>query len=676
MFFTKSLLLNYEIKPPIVYINLDVKNKGLPDYVKLNHKIRLQDDFYAYACHHWCEDNPLPSTKSRWSVFNALNDEVKDQIRDILNDWLKTERKDLTPTQIYALDYYQAFIDKDKNLVKNLEALEKIRVKVDLPKKDKMQRANLLAKMAHWGIDTFFELDVDLDGKNNQRYCLTFEPPALDLPDRDYYLSQNAKMKAFRKAYLDFLQTYSKALNAAGFKYELNPVKILEIETVLAELTWPIHLTRDSEKTYNIHQWSEFCEKFDFDWQTYFKTLKIKPGQDIIVSQPSCLRGSLKYFKKLSDDELQAYCLHKIALSFGSLLSEKIAKLHFNFFGTTLSGTKKIEPLEKRASDSANRTFCDVFGQDYVKRHFPVEQKEEIQRMAENVSQSLRKRLGRNSWMSAPSRQYAQNKLDEIIVNIGYSEDWMDYDDLELNPENAVQNILQIISMERRESFNMLEKKPNRRKFGDLENNVQLVNAWTNLVLLNTNYPAAFLQAPFYDKEASFEYNLGSLGSVIGHELTHNFDDRGSQYDESGHLNPWLSKEEKKTFQKAAKKLIKQANKHHPTPKMHMKGKQVIGELIADLGGLEIVLDIVKDKYEDKEERREALRTVFIAYAFTFAVNETLQSKIMLTKAGVHPNAPFRVNGIVAHCEDFYEVFDVKEGDNLYLKPDERVLIW
>ena len=195
--------------------------------------------------------------------------------------------------------------------------------------------------------------------------------------------------------------------------------------------------------------------------------------------------------------------------------------------------------------------------------------------------------------------------------------------------------------------------------------------------MLNTNYPAAFLQPPFYDRQATWEYNLGSTGATIGHELTHNFDTNGSNYDHEGHLAPWLNKEEQRSFKGEAEKLIKLADQHYPVPEARMKGKQVIGELIADLGGLEIALEAAKDKYHDRgEERTAALRAVFIAYAYHWAYNATVETKIMLIKTGVHPDPAFRVNGVVRHCDDFYEVFDVKESDNLYLKPEERVKIW
>ena len=648
------------------------KTNNLPDYIKLNHKIRPQDDFYAYVCHRWRQDNPRPAIRSRWSLFDALNERVEKQIQKILEDWLKADNPKLTTAQQQVVIYYQTLIDKEKHQDRSLATLLETAQAIGATN----SKAILLGRAANWGIGLFFAMSVNLDSKNNRRYCLNIYPAKLDLPERAYYLSRDAAMQEFRRAYLDFIQNYAQALGKMGFQYSLEPKKILAIETNLAKFSWELHKARDSEKTYNLYTWQAFRQEFSFNWPAYFKLLEIKTNQDIIVSQPSCLKKALRYLENLPINELKGYLTHKLALSLGGLLNEAMVKNYFEFFGKKLLGVEQLKPLKKRVLNSANNTFCDTFGQTYVKRHFTVAQKQTVEKLAAEVSKAFRKRLGENEWMSSSSRQYAQIKLDQIIVNIGYSGYWAEYNNLELDPSNPVRNALSINLLENKKVFALLSQKPDRRRFNHLDEDVQTVNAWTNYLLLNTNYPAAFLQVPFYNHQAGWEYNLGSIGSVIGHELTHNFDDQGSRYDQDGHLQPWLSKAEQKTFAKAAEKLIKRADKHYPTPETKMKGKQVIGEVIADLGGLAIVLDIVKGQYKDRQQRRKALRMVFIAYAFHFATNESLEAKIMMTKAAVHPDNAFRVNGVVAHCEDFYEAFEVKQKDGMYISPDERAKIW
>ena len=651
------------------------KTNSLPNYIKLNPAIRPQDDFYAYVCHHWQQTNPRPATHSRWGNFSAQSERVKKQLEQILAAWLKTDESKLEPEQRQAIRCYQALADSPKHCQRSLQTFKELLDELKKIPAGGRQKAGLISWAAEQGFYTFFDLDVAIDSKNNQRFCLMFDSSDLDLPDRDYYINQSKKLKAFRKAYLDFVAAYGQELERLGCGFELQPEKILEIETTLAELNWPRHKTRDTKKTYNPYTWADFCQKFKFDWRAYFKAHQAAPPTDLLVSQPSYLRGSLLYLRKLSEADVRMYIGYKITLQLGTMVDDALLKTSFDFFGKILSGTTRLKPRRQRAARAAGSWFSDTFGQVYVARHFSAESKEELETMAKEIADAFARRLKNNSWMSEESKDYAQDKLSRIIVNIGYSDDWEKYD-VRLKADNPVANHLCLMESFKRKKLALLEKTPDRRRFDDLDNNVQAVNAWTNLVLLNTNYPAAFLQPPFYDPKASFEYNLGALGSVIGHELTHNFDDQGSHYDIDGHLNTWLGKEEQKAFKKAAAKLIKHASRHQPVPKIHMKGKQVIGELIADLGGLEIVVDIVRQKYTDKKARKEALKRLFIAHAFYYAENDSAESKIMLAKAGVHPDDPFRVNGVLAHCSAFYEAFNLKKGDNLYLKPRERAVIW
>ena len=651
------------------------KTNGLPAYVKLNPAIRPQDDFYAYACHHWQQDNPLPPTRSRWSTFNALNEEVEEQLGQIIADWLKSKPADLGEEERQAVICYRSQINKERHSARSLASLTKLLDELGQISYDDDRQSNLISRAAGRGFHVFFDLDIDIDGKNNERFLLTFGPAELDMPDRDYYLSQDAKFKAFRQAYLEFIAKFNRALRATGYKADWRPAKILDIETTLAHLSWPVHKLRDPHKTYNLYNWADFNRRFRFNWLAYFKEHGIEAPKEILVCQPSYLRGVLFFLKKLPEEDVQMYLNYKAAVRLAPLVNDKLLKAHFDFFSRTLLGVKKMKPAAKRAVSAVNDWFVDTLGRTYVARHFPESHRQATIELAAAVSDSLDRRLAANTWMTAASKKYARKKLAKIIVNLGYNDQWNSHD-VRLLENNPLENQLRLTDHLRDKSLELLGQKPNRRRFRLLFNNVQRVNAWTYLDLLNTNYPAAFLQPPFYDPAASDEYNLGTLGSVIGHELTHNFDDQGSQHDLDGHLNPWLSKEEQKAFKKAAVKLVKHANRHQPAPNVHMQGKQVIGELIADLGGLAVVVDIVKRKYTGSRRRRQGLQRLFTAYAFFHALTESIQSKIMVAKAGVHPDHPFRVNGVLAHCDEFYEAFDVKKGDVLYRKPGDRVMIW
>ena len=565
-------------------------------------------------------------------------------------------------------------VDKDKNQSQSQQTLQKIQTEIRQTAQE--QSIEILAKLGKWQTYGFLRLGVNFDNKNNRRFLLSVKPPALDLPNRDYYLSDNERMQESRQSYLSFLETHRRILEEYGLGSQLKPQEILEIETALAELTWPISKARDKEKTYNLYSWTNFCKNFDFDWPAYFRHAGIDIVQEIVVSQPSYLKGALKYLKQLAPNKLQEYLLHKFLLDFGGSLNEKIATVCFDFFDKSLSGKQQLKPLNERAALSVNHRFCDTLGQAYVKRYFPVSHKKAIQTLAQQVSQSFQQRLECNTWMTAASRRLAQEKLNNIIINIGYSGSWLKYENIKLDITNPVANAIQAAMMHKTQLFCLLKQCPDRYRLGVLEDNAQKVSAWTYPALLNTNYPAAILQPPFYDHATGLEYNLGSLGSIIGHELTHSFDDQGSKYDKEGNVNPWLNEKEQQAFKKAANKLIDKANEHYPVPTVKMEGEQVIGEAIADLGGLEIVVDVIKNEYQDNEEKGKALRNMFIAHAFTFATNASSQFLIKQAKTDVHPSDYFRVNGILPHCDAFYAAFNVKKGDGMYLDPKERARIW
>ena len=647
---------------------------NLPAYIKLDDKTRPQDDFYTYACGHWLRDNPLPPTEGKWGVFDVLDKKVEKQLQRILEDWIAAG-SELTAAEKQVVTYYQSLIRKDDCQEKSLEILRQRKQDIEAAAKDG-EISSLLAELFKLNIQAFFQLDIAIDQKDSSCFCLSLRPSSLDMPGRDYYLSDNEKIKAIRQKYLDFLRDYNQRLDRLGLGGGLQPAAILEIETALAELSWPKSDARDRIKAYNPYGWEAFKQAFEFDWPTYFKAGGIAIEKKIVVTQPSYLQGALRYLQEMPTQRLQSYLIHKLMLNYSNLLSEEMAAARFAFFGKTLFGVRKIKPPKERAAKKTNRVFLDVLGKAYVDRHFPGSHKHQIRKLADDVCQAFLERLAGNSWMSPASREFAQKKLNKIIINIGCSGLWTDYGQLGLDNDNPMANALKAGSMRRKIKFGLLRQKPNRLRLKRPDEYAQRVNAWTNFNLLNTNYPAAILQPPFYDHQAGVTYNLGALGGIIGHELTHNFDDQGSRYDQDGNLNPWLNAKEQQAFRAAAVKLIDKANEYCPVPGIHMKGSQVIGELIADLGGLEIVMDIVKAKYQDKETRLDAMRTVFIALALTFACHSTPEDLILLTKGGVHPDDVFRVNGVFPHCDDFYEAFDIKEGDKLYIPPIERAKIW
>ena len=296
-----------------------------------------------------------------------------------------------------------------------------------------------------------------------------------------------------------------------------------------------------------------------------------------------------------------------------------------------------------------------------------------VEQIAQKVISTFQALINEADWLSSSSREYAKKKLDKIIINLGHPQTWKKYKNLQAGWADPISAQLEISKFNTEQIFDLLSKSPNRKNF---YRGAQAMNGWADRCLLNISFTAAYLQPPHYNPQADIASNLGTLGSAIAHELLHHFDEIGFKYDKEGYLNPWLLPKEAATFKKMSETLIKQANQHQIMAGVYMNGRQVVNELLADLGGLEIVVAIVNREYKNLRERKQALRRLFIGYAFVNIDYESLESRLELAKAGRHPDSIFRVNGILPHITEFYEAFNINSKDKLYLPPKARVKLW
>ena len=416
---------------------------------------------------------------------------------------------------------------------------------------------------------------------------------------------------------------------------------------------------------------------FDFDWETYFKELGGHHPSHIVVSQPDYLATVIAILKSVEIDQLRSYLTWHLIDAYGVGLNEKLMEKYFHFFGRQLHGQATRKSLPYRALQFTNRNLQDIIGQEYVRRYYPISHQRAVVDLADQVQKSLARRLAKVSWMTPKSRNYAQSKLKTIIVNLGQPATWFKYDNLKIEPTNYIATLKNLADFANQSAWKQLRQKPNRRNFNDCGGNgVQIVNAWTDPTLRNTNYPAAILQPPFYDQRADLVANLGAIGSIIGHELIHNFDSTGVKYDLEGHLSPWLSKAEKSNYRKLIKPLIALSSQHEIVKGVNMKGELVVNELLSDLAGLQIVVDIVVRNHPDLADRKVALRRLFAAYAYYHARHTTDELRILRAKSDPHPDITFRVNGVLPHIDEFYEAYSLTSTDKLYLEPNQRVKVW
>ncbi|MEM6997827.1 MAG: M13 family metallopeptidase [Patescibacteria group bacterium] len=637
--------------------------------IKLDTTIRPQDDIFGYACNLWVDENPIPDDKSRWSSFAKIAKKTNKQIRDIITDMANA--KDPSADRKLVAAYYKSYMDKDLNSEKAVASLNKILGRAN---DSSVSIEKRLAELHLRYIDVLAEVDVSADSNGKGAYSLSLYQPELSLPNRSYYLDDTEEMDKFRNELKKHIKRLVRELKSIGVNMSLNPDTIYEYELMLAEHSWEHADLRDPGKTNNLYTVEQLQKRLPiFDWTIYLDALGVGDIEYLYLATDS-------YFYKLfevvdlADEKLVSYMQWRVISGFSGFISEEISQLNFDFYGTVLHGQKELKPLDERATDSTDAAFFKIVEKEYIKRHFPEESKESVDAIAKEVTEAFRTRLGKLEWLSQSSRDYAQKKLDRMIVNTGYSKETIDYSGLELS------NDCILSSAEKVRTFNssrILKKtgQPVDRESLGMTRGAQFVNAWTNPVLLNSCYPASILQWPFFDADASHVHNLSAVGSTVGHELTHNFDTAGSQYDLNGELNEWLTDKDKRKFDELGQIIIDQADSYEVAPGVNVIGKQVLPELIADLGGVEIVVDIIKSQY-DGDEQKAKLQELFIGYAHHWASSSTQEYKIMLAKSDEHPEIVLRVNGILEHVDAFHEAFDTKPGDKLYRAPEDRARIW
>lgn len=647
---------------------MKTNTKKLPSYIKLNSKIRPQDDFYSYVCHHWSSDNPLPTGKNQWTIFDQVKGQVDKQIKDIVSKWLETSAS-LSEDQKQLVDFYQSLENNQKHLKTNITDFKKLIAQVELTATGKNSQLSLLALAHYLNLELFFKFRINLDFAIDNYYCLEIQACQLSL-ESNIYLEHN---RSKQLDYLSFITRRQQALNKLGIKYDLQPEKILEIETKLNQFKLD-QATDKSDK--DIYSLKELNNELDFNWNYYLKLLRLGFIESIIVSNASYMKSVIDYLNNLPVDDLKQFLLFKLSLKYGQFLNDDIFKIDHIFFNKHLKNQDFKQAKYEAIIDLISHYFAETINQTYLKLHFNLNQQKDCREIVKNLMQSFYRRLNRNQWMSDETKLYGQAKLKQITINLGYTSNWLNYRALELSDFRLVDNLAQIERRRLKSYFKLLREPIDRRHDNFNIDRTQTVDARANLRLLKTTYTSSLLQPPFYDSKATWAYNLGAIGSVIAHELTHHFDNRGCKIDIEGNLDTWLSSKEQRAFHRLANKLVRLANKHYITPEIKMSGKQVIDEMIADLGGLEIVLDAIKAKIKQPQALKLALKQALIGYAFHFATNADLETKITQAQTSVHPDPVFRVNGIVVHCNDFYEVFEIQPTDNLYLKPQHRLQIW
>ncbi|MBO5895374.1 MAG: M13 family metallopeptidase [Alistipes sp.] len=645
------------------------------DAQNFDESIARNDDFYQWATGGWQKNNPLKPEYSRYGSFDVLRENNEIRINDLFSQMTKTEAEFGSVEQKIS-DLYKLGLDEERL---NREGAEPIREALNaiLAIEDRAELIASIAQLHTDGIGVFFGGYPAADLADSNMTIFYLDQAGLGMGNRDYYIDEkNAEIKA---AYLVYLE---KIFTLAGVEGDVKKMvaDVVAIEDAIAEKSWSNVECRDIAKGYNPHTMAELREKYSaVDWDAYLAALGVADLEKIVVSQPSSLENIMNVIATTPVEALRAYVAAHYIDAAASYLSEEFAVASFEFFGKTMSGTQEIRPRWKRAMGVPNNVLSEAVGQMYVAKYFPESEKARVESMVFNIQKAFSKHIEALDWMSQDTKAKAQEKLAAFTVKIGYPNKWKDYSTLTVDPAKSYwENVVEANRWYTADAMAEVGKPVDREKWLMPP---QMVNAYYMPTTNEICFPAAILQPPFYNPNADDAVNYGAIGVVIAHEMTHGFDDQGSQFDKVGNMNDWWTAEDRAAFEAKTNILVEQFNAIEILPGLYADGKYSLGENIADQGGLRLAFTGLVD-YAWANGRPEDIdgftgeQRFYIGYATLWAQNITDQEKERLTKVDVHSLGCNRVNATLRNIQSFYDAFGITEADAMYMPVEERVIIW
>ncbi|MDE6083449.1 MAG: M13 family metallopeptidase [Muribaculaceae bacterium] len=647
----------------------------------LDTSIRLQDDFYGYANGGWLKENPLQGEYARFGVFDKIREEARLQLKElILNLRENPESKVNGTIEQKISDIYDLGMD-EKRLNEEAEkpVMKLVEEMMNLPLSTPADFARMMAWLHLGPAGAFFGTGAGPDFEDSNIHILFVGEGGLTLGDRDYYLVENeanAKiMEAFRKYVFRLMELIGKSDEEQKRIWE----SVIYIEHSIAEHKMTREDRRDPTNTFNPMSEKELLEKYPgIDWMTYFNAIGIENERRLNISSPNYMEFVNKFVNTLSEEQLRDFLTYKIVMNAAGLLSNDFEEADFELFDRAMSGKEEMQPRWKRAMAIPNSMFGEAVGQLYVKKYFPEENKRYMTELIENLRKALASHISNLDWMSDETKEKALEKLSSMKVKIGYPDKWKDYSELSINPElSYLENVLNASRWFIRDNYNDLKKPVDKTEW---HMTPQTVNAYYSPLNNEICFPAGILQAPYFDINADDACNYGAIGVVIGHEMTHGFDDQGRRYDANGNLNEWWTAEDTTRFKEKTDRLVKQFNEVEVLPGVHANGLFTLGENIADQGGLRVArtayemsganLDAVGD------DGFSALQRFYLAYAGVWANN--VRDEYLRESVQTDPHSPgkLRVNETLKNITPFIDAFGIKEGDEMFRPLNERVEIW
>lgn len=634
-------------------------------------------DFYEYACGGWIKNNPLKPEYARFGTFDQLLENNQEQLRVLIEELSATPHEAGSVAgkigALYAmgLDSTKLNADGVAPIKEELAAINALATKSDVSK--------MVATLHKEGMAPFFALFVDADEKNSAMNIVQLYQAGIGMGDRDYYLLEDEGSAKMRDAYRAYINKLFTLAGSSPEQADAAVDAVMKIEKAIAEISYGREDLRDSQKNYNKLAYEDFKQiESPLDWDVYFESMGLAGLKELDAKQINFYKDMNKALQNTTVDEQKYYLAFNLLSAAAPYLSDDFVDADFEFYGKVMSGKQEQQPRWKRSLNTVNGALGEAVGEMYVEKYFPASSKEKMLTLVGNLQTALSERINGLEWMSDTTKAKAQEKLAAFTVKIGYPDKWRDYSGLEIKDDSYWANVRRSNIFDMAYQLADVDKPVDKSRW---HMNPQTVNAYYNPTTNEICFPAAILQPPFFNPDADDAVNYGAIGVVIGHEMTHGFDDQGRNYDKDGNLIDWWTAEDAVRFKERADKLVDQYDQIIVIDTLHANGRFTLGENIADYGGLLVAHQAYLNSLKGKETPAPIdgftnEQRFFLGYATLWGQNIRPEEIRRRTKIDPHSLGKWRVNAALRNIAPFYAAFDIKEGDPMFMAPADRVVIW
>ena len=652
-----------------------LKGAGIKEE-NLDRSVSPGQDFYRFSCGGWLDANPMPDDFSSYGTYDELAELNRQQLKDLIDG---ITAQDNAPgsdaARIAAL--YNLVMETERRDREGLAPIKPYMERINAVS-DREELLNLMLELDPYGVTGYFDVGIGPDLKDSKNNIVGLSQGGLTLGDKEYYTDRDRQTQNIRKAFKKHVVRMLMLTGYGRWEARRRMRIIWRIEKRLAKASRNNVQLRDPASNYHKMSVAELHEQLpDFDWNSFFSKLGLGGVEWVDVGQPEAILEAIRVLNDEPLDDQKVLMEWQMLDSNGTRIGKAFDDADFDFYGRTLSGQKEPKPMWKRATSAVNGTLGDALGRLYVEKYFPVGAKEHMIEMFHNLKRALARRIEAQDWLSDESRRLALEKLDAFKFKIGFPDKWRDYSKMEIDPAKSLFENSASIS---RYFWNDMVERKFKKPVDPTEwyMNPQEINAYYDVSINEICFPAGILQYPFFSMEADDAFNYGAIGTIMGHEMTHGFDDEGRQFDKEGNMCNWWSKSDTRRFNRRVKVLVDWFSGIEVLPGIKANGKLTLGENIADHGGLTVALEAFREScnQEDVKLGFKPLQRFFIAYACTWAENCRDEMVLQQTKSDEHSLSRLRVNGALPHIDEWYEAFGITELDSMYIAPANRVRIW